>query len=202
MSGFIGYLIGAAIVLPLIIIVWNKYFLKENNNAELFVKPYTVNLVEISTHIPDMKGLPVGEYPYEEKLVNTKIATKNMGRDASNRSRYAFKDIYDNVLKKNIRIVMFDINRSFWYKIGDSTVIMKVNKDDLNNPKYGTKEKPLICFSLKSAHSSLTAIGNNVEDNGKIYKIDTSPEQFEYNVYMYLTYVMPKAEFKERFEKK
>ena len=201
MGGLMGYLIGAIIVLPIIIFVWNKYFLKKNNDADSFTKSYISNVVEVNIHIPKSRGLPVGEYPYQDELINTKIAAKNMAKDETSRSHYAFRDVFDSVTKRNIRIVMFDINRSFWYDIGDSTVILKVNKDDFNSPEYGTKEKPLICFSLRGANRPLTAIGSGVKDSGKIYNIDTSPKQFDYNVYMYLTYVMPKEEFEDRFEK-
>ena len=201
MGGLMGYLIGAIIVLPIIIFVWNKYFLKKNNDADSFTKSYISNVVEVNIHIPKSRGLPVGEYPYQDELINTKIAAKNMAKDETSRSHYAFRDVFDNVTKRNIRIVMFDINRSFWYDIGDSTVMLKVNKDDFNSSEYGTKAKPLICFSLRGANRALTAIGSGVKDSGKIYNIDTPPEQFGYNVYMYRTYIMPRKEFKERFEK-
>ena len=199
MGGLMGYLIGAIIVLPIIIFVWNKYFLKKNNDADSFTKSYISNVVEVNIHIPKSRGLPVGEYPYQDELINTKIAVKNMAKDETSRSHYAFRDVFDSVTKRNIRIVMFDINRSFWYDIGDSAVMLKVNKDDFNNSKYGTKEKPLMCFSLRGANRPLTTVDNGVKDSGEIYNIDTSPEQFDYNVYMYLTYVMPKEEFQESF---
>ena len=53
MGGLMGYLIGAIIVLPIIIFVWNKYFLKKNNDADSFTKSYISNVVEVNIHIPN-----------------------------------------------------------------------------------------------------------------------------------------------------
>lgn len=202
MGGLIGGIIGALVVLPVIILVYNKYFIKKNNVVEPFIKTYMQNVVEVQFKMPNTSNIPIGEEPFISEQIETKLVKKNMTGSNSKLSYYYYQDIYSVQNKKYIRIGMFDLNNLFWFDIGDSTVMLKINKDDFNNPKYGTKEKPLMCFSLRGANGSLTAIGSGVKDSGKIYNIDTSPEQFDYNTYMYLTYVMPKEEFEERFEKK
>ncbi len=124
-----------------------------------------------------------------------------MGRDASKRSHYYYQDVYSIQYKKHIRIEMFDLTHLFWYDIGNSTVMLKVNKEDFNNPKYGTKEKPLMCFSLRGANGPILVEGRGTKTMGTILNKDTPADQFDYNVYMYFTYVMPKKEFEERFGK-
>ena len=200
-GGALGYIIGALVVLPLIIFISNRYFIKENRAIEKYIKPFMQNAMEIQIKMPNTSNLPFGQYRFKDDLITTQLATKNMGRDASKRSKYYYQDIYSPKYNKNIRIVMFDLTHLFWANIGDSTVMLKVNKDDFNSSEYGTKVKPLICFSLRGANRTLTAISSGVKDSGKIYNIDTPPEQFGYNVYMYRTYIMPRKEFKERFEK-
>jgi hypothetical protein len=199
MGGFIGAILGALVVLPLIIFVYNKYFVKENNNVEPFIKPYMQNLIELRLQMPKNE-ITFGKKPYKKEQIETELVKKNMTGSNSKLSYYYYQDIYSATNKKYIRIGMFDLSNLFWFHIGDSIVMLKVNKDDFNNPDYGTKEKPLMCFSLRGANSPLTTVGYGVKDTGKVYNIDTAPEQFDYNVYMYLTYVMPKEEFKQRFE--
>ncbi|MGN7988582.1 hypothetical protein ACTJKC_14635 [Pedobacter sp. 22226] len=202
MGGALGYIIGAMIVLPLIIFIYNKYFIKENDHVEPFIKPYIENVIELKFKMPNTSEMPFDKNPFISEQIETKLVRKNMTGSNSKLSYYRYQDIYSPLYKKHVRIGMVDLTTLFWNDIGDSTVMLKINKDDFNNPKYGTKEKPLMCFSLRGANGPLTAIGSGVKDSGKVYNIDTPPEQFDYNVYMYLTYVMPKEEFEERFEKK
>ena len=200
-GGALGYIIGAMLFLPLIIFIYNKYFIKENDNVEPFIKPYIENVIELKFKMPNPSDMPFDKNPFISEQIENKLVRKNMTGSNSKLSYYRYQDIYSPFYKRHIRIGMVDLTTLFWNDIGDSTVILKVNKDDFNNPKYGTREKPLMCFSLSGANVPLTAIGSGVKDSGNIYNIDTSPEQFDYNVYMYLTYVMPRKEFKERFEK-
>ena len=200
-GGALGYIIGAMIVLLLIIFIYNKYFVKENNNVEPFVKFYMQNVIEMKFKMSNTSSIPIGKEPYISEQIETKLVKKNMTGSNSKLSYYRYQDIYSPFYKRHIRIGMVDLTTLFWNDIGDSTVMLKVNKDDFNSPEYGTKEKPLMYFSLRGANRPLTAIGSGVKDSGKIYNIDTSPKQFDYNVYMYLTYVMPKEEFADRFEK-
>ena len=54
-GGALGYIIGALVVLPLIIFVYNRYFVKKNNKVEPFIKPYMQNLIELRLKMPKMK---------------------------------------------------------------------------------------------------------------------------------------------------
>lgn len=200
-GGALGYIIGAMIVLPLIIFIYNKYFVKENNNVEPSVKPYMQDVIEMKFKMPNTSSMPIGKEPYISEQIETKLVKKNMTGSNSKLSYYYYQDVYSKDYNKHIRIGMFDLSNLFWFDIGDSTVMLKINKEDFKNSKYGTKEKPLMCFSLRGANGPIFVPGRGTKNEGRMMNKDTSPEQFDYNVYMYLTYIMPQKEFKERFEK-
>jgi hypothetical protein len=112
--------------------------------------------------------------------------------------------VYNLELKKYFSITMFDLYHkgvdhmqdAFWRVVNKSTIYIRVNNDDLKNPDYGSKEHPIPVFKVWGANSPLTAdYGVNNPIN-----YDVSDEQYKYNVMVYLTFVMPKKEFKERFK--
>jgi hypothetical protein len=86
MSGYLGYVIGAVIILPLILVAYNKLFVKNNNYATRFVEPYMINLTEVKLSIPKVKSF--SEVQFKAEIITTKYATKNMGRDGSERTKY------------------------------------------------------------------------------------------------------------------
>lgn len=76
-------------------------------------------------------------------------------------------------------------------------IIAWVNKDDLKDPNYGTKENPLPVFKVREILPA-SASKKRGEENG--WNVDITDKQFKYNVEQYLSYIMPKEEFKRRFE--
>ena len=70
----------------------------------------------------------------------------------------------------------------------------------------GTKENPILVFWYKGANEKLIMNMDIDElDEDGVYKqeptlISPTEEEYRYNVEQYLTYVMPKEEFKKRFE--
>jgi len=53
MGGFFGYIIGAVIILPLLLIGHNYFFIHKND-AEKYVPAYIANSVEIHLHVPNI----------------------------------------------------------------------------------------------------------------------------------------------------
>ena len=84
----------------------------------------------------------------------------------------------------------------FWIGINNRKLYAKVNKSDYLNSSLGTKNQPLLVFSVKGADKPLSEADMGNEE----INFDTTQDQYEYNVLMYLTYVVPKEEFKQRFE--
>ena len=201
MGGTIGYIIGACLVLPLILYIGNKFFLKNNNEADNVLGQYLNSTIELEFKIPLM-DLAAIETPYRSDLITIQLKSKNMGRSNSKYTDHMYQDIYISKYHKYVRISMFDVSNLLFYDISGKDILLKVNKQDFNNSYYGTKEHPLICFSVRGANGPILVDGRGTANVGKIINKDTDKEQEEYNAYMYFTYVMSSKEFKERFKER
>ena len=73
-------------------------------------------------------------------------------------------------------------------------VILTVNREDMNNPEYGTKENPVPVLRDMGVEES-------IRDNDKDYDKAYMDSFYRENVIGYLKYKMPKGEFKRRFKK-
>ncbi|MCD1116412.1 cytochrome c oxidase subunit Vb family protein [Chryseobacterium turcicum] len=131
-----------------------------------------------------------------------------------------FKGIYGNsgdfIFKDDLNNKFFKIMRFDYYddkfglpqstSLDNEELYVKVDPLQYNNPAFGTKENPIPIFSYKGVNKQLmTEIRTDEkgEDGRYINKsIPLSPteEEYHYNVEQYLTYVMPKEEFKKRFK--
>jgi hypothetical protein len=212
MGGTIGYIIGAIVILPLLLSVYNFLFINKND-AKPAVRIYAKNSVEIKVTIPHFR--PVGfkltpenldKYQlYEYKRITTGLATKNMGRSASTNTKMEYRTIYIKSYKKYFSILMFDMYHegvprladAFWGIIDSKTLFLTINKDDLVNPKYGSKENPVPVFKVRGADRPLTKVWDSSKP---AIQYDVSEDQYRYNVLVYLTFVMPKKEFNARFK--
>lgn len=197
MGGYIGYIIGAIIILPLILVAYNYFFINKND-ANSILKPYINNSTEVILNVPYfVKSNIPNDAPVTSKTFTISMATKNMGRDGSKETTLRYRLIYDDLNNKYYQVTMFDLYNDFWKELDNNKVYGKINKEDLANPKLGTKENPILVFSVRGINNPL--IEKNM--NGILTNYDTTLEQYKYNIYMYYTYVMSKEEFKERFEK-
>ena len=92
------------------------------------------------------------------------------------------------------------------YKIDNKELIVKVDPLQYNDKTFGTKENPILVFWYKGANEKLIMNMDIDElDEDGVYKqaptlISPTEEEYRYNVTQYLTYVMPKEEFKKRFK--
>jgi len=199
MGGFFGYIIGAVIILPLLLIGYNYFFIHKND-AEEYISSYLNNFSELKIIIPEAHSV---EEFMSIKSKTIAMRSKNMGRDGSSRTTMMYRLAYDQATRKYFQIIMFDLYNQFFVAIDNKKVLIKVNKQDLNNPSYGTRERPILVFSVRGADKPLTERRATDQDlGGSDYNIDTTPEWYKHNVYMYLTYIMPKEEFEKRFEQK
>jgi hypothetical protein len=148
----------------------------------------------------DKSSLPNDDI-YITKSYTTSMRTKNMGRDGSKRTRIYYRLLFDVNTNKYYQITMFDLTNGFFNAINNNTVYIKVNKDDFANSKYGNKGNPILAFSVRGADKPLTEFrATEDKPGGSNINIDTPPEQYQYNAFMYLTYAMTKDDFKKRFD--
>ncbi|WP_336960787.1 hypothetical protein [Chryseobacterium contaminans] len=90
--------------------------------------------------------------------------------------------------------------------IDGKELIVKVDSLQYNNTLLGTKENPILVFFYKGSNEELTTeirTDQKGEDGryiNKVVPLSPTEEEYRYNVEQYLTYVMPKEEFKQRFK--
>jgi len=119
--------------------------------------------------------------------------------------------VLDNINHKYYRIMRFDpygdkFSYAQTYKIDNKELIVKVDPLQYNDKTFGTKENPILVFWYKGANEKLIMNMDIDElDEDGVYKqaptlISPTEEEYRYNVTQYLTYVMPKEEFKKRFK--
>lgn len=196
-GGIIGYSIGAVFFLPMLLLLLNKFYINKND-AKKVIKLYQNNYKELSIIFPDRYKNKYDTRPsHHSQSYTISFATANMGRDASSRIRKNFRVIYSDKYQKYFAITMFDDDGGCWFAINNKVVLMRINIDELNNPSYGTLQNPVPVFSIRGANDPLLSL--NISGHSVNY--DTSQEQYDYNVYMYLRYVMPKEEFLKRYPK-
>lgn|SRR5699024_1374222 len=120
-----------------------------------------------------------------------KIIVFNMGVNPSNKTTYIDKQLS---LLRNMEPY--------------TTFTALVNKDQLNNPDYGTKENPvpiwaqelLVYNNIKIADLDTTATDReSVYFRYNVEAFKPEPELFRESIKTYLIYYMPVEEFKEMF---
>ena len=125
-----------------------------------------------------------------------------------NTSDITFKDHLSNRYFKLMRFDPFGEQFSLAQsgKIDNKELIVKVDPLQYNDKTFGTKENPILVFWYEGANEKLIMNMDIDElDEDGVYKqeptlISPTEEEYRYNVEQYLTYVMPKEEFKKRFE--
>ena len=125
-----------------------------------------------------------------------------------NTSDITFKDHLSNRYFKLMRFDPFGEQFSLAQsgKIDNKELIVKVDPLQYNDKTFGTKENPILVFWYEGANEKLIMNMDIDElDEDGVYKqeptlISPTEEEYRYNVEQYLTYVMPKEEFKKRFK--
>ena len=124
---------------------------------------------------------------------------------------YSGKIIKDDYSERYFKIIRFDPYGDKFYlaqsaKIDNKELIVKVDPLQYNDNTFGTKENHILVFWYDGANEKLIMNMDIDElDEDGVYKqeptlISPTEEEYRYNVTQYLTYVMPKEEFKKRFK--
>ena len=185
-SGVIG--------IPLLLFLVSRIFFK-NNDGEKYVQEYVTNSENFKVYVPEWTE--ENQRGFEQY---TAFLSKRGGKVDVD-----YIIIYSNELKKYFSLRFINLNnfaQNVGYVIFNRSVIITVNKDDLKNPKMGDKKSPIPVFKVVGDGKPITI--NTTDANGKEINIsyDVTQKMYETNVLYHLTYIMPKDEFRERFENK
>jgi hypothetical protein len=182
----IGVGIGMLIGVPLYFFVVNNLFYK-GNPATKVIPAYIKNSQDIKVFVPDCDPQDSNSpMTYKDTLYTSKLQKNGDG--------YLFKiNLYSREYKKHFGITVFNPSPTLRlpYVLLNKEIVMTVNNDDLNNPLYGSKESPVPVFKYNGTPP--------IEFGGNIYGV--TQQEYLYNVTQYLTYLMPKKDFQNRFGK-
>ena len=191
----LGQILGTAVVFPLLCFLINIFYYsnKYNDDAEQYCKEYMNNSYDIEVTMPEDKSKYYLENQDEDVETMETFTTKIDGNYFANPSG-SYNPFYSVEYKKFLSIMYFVDTSQMYWPYGRK-VILTVNRDDMNNPEYGTKENPVPV--LKDI-----GVDESIRDNDQDYDKAYMDSFYRENVIRYLKYKMPKSEFKRRFKNK
>ena len=191
----IGWFLGVGLV-AILLVVGNLIYTCTRNDGEKYAQQYIDDSEYVTLHIPQRKSIS-----YEFDHIVTGVVM--------NSAETVWTDsitFYDSSYRKYFCVLVIEKKRRNMGRqssfVGDDisyrkTIRARINKYELNSPRYGSKANPVpvLDFDYKIAHFQN-------DKNSKYYEYAFSrPAYYKRAVELYLTYMMSKEEFKERFEK-
>ena len=192
----IGWFIGVGLV-AMLLAIGNLIYTCTRNNGEKYAQQYIDESEYVTLHIPE--GV---------KNVTCRAGSIMTGVLMNSTERIRTDSIlfYDSIYKKYFCVFVIEPERRKTVRQGmivvndiryRKTIKARINKYELNSPRYGSKENPVPVldydYNLQKFRDAYY---------GEQFKYAFSrPAYYKRAVELYLTYMMSKEEFKERFEK-
>ena len=192
----IGWFAGVGLV-AMFLAIGNLIYTCTRNDGEKYVQQYIDESEYVTFHYPD----GIQDVTYRAGSIMTGVlmnSTKRIRTDS-----LAF---YDKYYKKYFCVFVIEPDHRETVRQGEivvkdiryrKTIKARINKYELNSPRYGSKENPVPVldydYNLQKFRDAYY---------GEQFKYAFSrPAYYKRAVELYLTYMMSKEEFKERFEK-
>ena len=190
----IGWFIGVGLV-AMLLAIGNLICTCTRNDGEKYVQQYIDESEYVTLHIPER----IKDVTYRAGGMRIGILMNSTKRITTDRLAF-----YDKYYKKYFCV--FVIEPEHWETGGQGEIVVndiryrmtikaRINKYELNSPRYGSKANPVpvLDFDYKIAHFQN-------DKNSKYYEYAFSrPAYYKRAVELYLTYMMSKEEFKERY---
>ena len=192
----IGWFIGVGLV-AMLLTIGNLIYTCTRNDGEKYVQQYIDESEYVTFHYPD----GIQDVTYRAGSIMTGVlmnSTKRIRTDS-----LAF---YDKYYKKYFCVFVIEPEsretvRQSMIVVKDiryrKTIKARINKYELNSPQYGSKENPVPVLDYDY---DLQRLRSAYDDKEYEYAF-SRPDYYKRAVELYLTYMMSKEEFKERFEK-
>ena len=191
-----GWFLGVGLV-AILLVAGNLIYTCTRNDGEKYAQQYIDESEYVTLHIPER----IKDVTYRAGGMRIGILMNSTKRITTDRLAF-----YDKYYKKYFCV--FVIEPEHWETGGQGEIVVndiryrmtikaRINKYELNSPQYGSKANPVpvLDFDYKIAHFQN-------DKNSKYYEYAFSrPAYYKRAVELYLTYMMSKEEFKERFEK-
>ena len=192
----LGWFLGAGLV-AILLAVGNLIYTCTRNDGEKYAQQYIDESKYVTLHIP--KGKMDVDYGPESIMTGVLM-------NSTERIRTDSILFYDSIYKKHFCVFVIEPERRETVRQGmivvndidyRKTIKARINKYELNSPRYGSKANPVpvldFDYNLQEFRDAYY---------GEQFKYAFSrPAYYKRAVELYLTYMMSKEEFKERFEK-
>ena len=191
----IGWFLGVGLV-AMLLAIGNLIYTCTRNDGEKYAQQYIDESEYVTLHIPQRKSI---SYEFDHIVIGVVMnSAETVWTDSIT--------FYDSSYRKYFCVLVIEKKRRNMGRqssfVGDDisyrkTIRARINKYELNSPRYGSKANPVpvLDFDYKIAHFQN-------DKNSKYYEYAFSrPAYYKRAVELYLTYMMSKEEFKERFEK-
>ena len=192
----IGWFIGVGLV-AMLLAIGNLIYTCTRNNGEKYAQQYIDESKYVTLHIP--KGKMDVDYGPESIMTGVLM-------NSTERIRTDSILFYDSIYKKHFCVFVIeperrDLGRQSSFVEDDisyrKTIKARINKYELNSPRYGSKANPVPVLDFDY---DLQRLRSAYDDKEYEYAF-SRPSYYKRAVELYLTYMMSKEEFKERFEK-
>ena len=191
-----GWFTGVGLV-AMFLAIGNLIYTCTRNDGEKYVQQYIDESEYVTLHIP--KGKMDVDYGPESIMTGVLMnSTKRIRTDSIL--------FYDSIYKKYFCVFVIEperrnLGRQSSFVEDDisyrKTIKARINKYELNSPRYGSKENPVPVLDYDY---DLQRLRSAYDDKEYEYAF-SRPAYYKRAVELYLTYMMSKEEFKERFEK-
>ena len=193
----IGWFAGVGLV-AMFLAIGNLIYTCTRNDGEKYVQQYIDESEYVTLHIPEGKM----DVDYEPESIMTGVLMNSTERIRTDSILF-----YDSIYKKHFCVFVIEPEsretvRQSMIVIKDidyrKTIRARINKYELDSPRYGSRENPVpvldFDYNLQEFRDAYY---------GEQFKYAFSrPAYYKRAVELYLTYMMSKEEFKERYGEK
>ena len=193
----IGWFIGVGLV-AMLLAIGNLIYTCTRNDGEKYVQQYIDESEYVTLHIPE----GIKDVTYRAGSIMTGVLMNSTKRIRTDSILF-----YDSIYKKYFCVFVIEPERRETVRQGmivvndidyRKTIKARINKYELNSPRYGSKANPVpvldFDYNLQEFRDAYY---------GEQFKYAFSrPAYYKRAVELYLTYMMSKEEFKERYGEK
>ena len=192
----IGWFLGVGLV-AMLLAIGNLIYTCTRNDGEKYAQQYIDESEYVTLHIPE----GIKDVTYRAGSIMTGVLMNSTERIRTDSILF-----YDTTYKKYFCVFVIepelrDMGRQSSF-VGDDiryrkTIKARINKYELNSPRYGSKANPVPVLDYDYDLQEF----KDVYDDKEYEYAFSRPSYYKRAVELYLTYMMSKEEFKERFEK-
>ena len=192
-----GWFLGVGLV-AMLLAAGNLIYTCTRNNGEKYAQQYIDESEYFTLHIPEGKM----DVDYEPESIMTGVLMNSTERIRTDSILF-----YDSIYKKYFCVFVIeperrDLGRQSSFVEDDisyrKTIKARINKYELNSPRYGSKTNPVPVLDYDY---DLQRLRSAYDDKEYEYAF-SRPAYYKRAVELYLTYRMSKEEFKERYGEK